>query len=244
VDNTIANIYEGKELTPHPFIKLVSPENNKEIKINQIREIIDFLKLKSKTGKVVIIEDAEKMNREASNALLKTLEEPPEKSLIILTTSNKSKILPTILSRTLKIRFSPLKEDEIVDILKLKGFSTNDIKKVYKLSDGSLCLILKLLEDKKLLKYVKDFYTLLTAPKLIFEGVYTLVSSMDKFDNTDINLIFNALDKALHLKLLEGKMSPQFYEKFLNEKEILEKALNRGVKKNLALEGFFVNLKG
>jgi len=242
VDNTIKNIYEGQDLSPHPFIKLVSPENNKEIKINQIREIIEFLKLKSKTGKVVIIENAEKMNREASNSLLKTLEEPPNKSMIILLASNKTKILPTILSRTLKIKFSPLKEEEIVSILKLKGFSLNDIKKVSKLSDGSLCLILKLLENKTLLKYIKDLYNLITMPTISIEGIYSLSLLLEKLETEELNLILEAIDRALNKKMLEGKLTSEFYEKFIKEKNTLIKAINRGVKRRLAIEGFYTNL--
>ncbi len=243
VDNTIRNIYDNKDLSPHPFIKIVSPENNKEIKINQIREIIDFLKLKSKTGKVVIIENAEKMNREASNSLLKTLEEPPNKSLLILLTANKTKILPTILSRTLKIKFSPLKEEETTEILKLKGFSENEIKKVLKLSDGSLCLLTKLLNNKDIMKYIKDLYNLLVLPKPSIEGILALSQILEKLDIEDINLILDALDRAFHLKLIENKLSPEFYEKFLKEKKVLQRALNKNVKKRLALEGFYFSLK-
>jgi len=242
VDNTIRNIYDGTDLSPHPFIKIVSPEGGKEIKIDQIRDIIEFFKLKSKNGRVVIIEDAEKMNKEAANALLKTLEEPPEKSMIILLTSNKSKILPTILSRTLKVKFSPLKEDEIISILSLKGFSKNDIKKLLKISDGSVCFIEKLLSNKNLMKYIKDFLSIITMDKPTVEGIITLSQILEKLENEDLNLILEAMDKALHLRVVEGKIPLELYENFLKEKKLLQKAINKGVKKKLALQGFYFDL--
>jgi DNA polymerase III, gamma/tau subunits len=95
VNNLISNVYENTNLTPHPNIMLIQ-SNNREIKIDQIREAISFLSLKSLKGKVLIIEKAENLNTESANALLKTLEEPPSNTLIILTTSNQNQLLPTI----------------------------------------------------------------------------------------------------------------------------------------------------
>jgi DNA polymerase-3 subunit delta' len=93
----------------HPDILLIYPENNK-IRIDEIRAIDQFLSLKAFEGKkkVVIVDDAETMNQYAANAFLKTLEEPPEDSLIILISSNPERLPNTIRSRCQKLHFTPL----------------------------------------------------------------------------------------------------------------------------------------
>ncbi len=73
-------------------------------------------------GKVFIIVDAERMLPSAANALLKTLEEPPEKTLIMLLTSRKDRMLPTILSRCQEVRFSPQQAEELLALKMPVGF--------------------------------------------------------------------------------------------------------------------------
>ncbi len=91
----------------HPDIIIISPEKDK-IKIAQIRKINATLTMKPNEAemRMVLIEDAGKMNKEASNALLKILEEPPDKTFFILISENITGIIPTIISRCLHIRFS------------------------------------------------------------------------------------------------------------------------------------------
>ena len=68
-------------------------------------------------ARIFIVEDADSMNDQASNALLKTLEEPPPTSHLILTTSNPTALLPTIRSRCQTIRFAPIPRDAIETFL-------------------------------------------------------------------------------------------------------------------------------
>jgi DNA polymerase-3 subunit delta' len=96
------------------FHKISIPRAN-SIKINSIREIRKESSLTAfeRGKKVFIIIDAENLSDESSNALLKTLEEPHENTLLILTTSQPDSLLPTILSRCQHIRFDLLTTDEI-----------------------------------------------------------------------------------------------------------------------------------
>ncbi|MGI5826150.1 MAG: hypothetical protein ACOX50_01925 [Patescibacteria group bacterium] len=92
--------FEIKE--DHPdFLWLKTPEKKDSIGIEEARRLQKFLLLKpySREKKVVLIEGAEALTIEAQNALLKTLEEPPAKSQIILTLPDESLLLPTIVSR-------------------------------------------------------------------------------------------------------------------------------------------------
>ena len=90
-------------------------------------------------ARFLLIDDADKMNNQASNALLKTLEEPPSTAYIFLTTSRPDALLPTILSRCQTIRFAPIPTDEIADhLLETKKFSPDDAAVLAKLSAGSI----------------------------------------------------------------------------------------------------------
>lgn len=102
----------------HPDILLIEPEKNL-IKIDRIREVCQNLGMKPYEGlrRVVIISDAMLMNKEAGNALLKSLEEPPDRTVLILTCSQASDVLPTIVSRCRQVRFNPMADHEIERML-------------------------------------------------------------------------------------------------------------------------------
>ncbi|MDO9263309.1 MAG: DNA polymerase III subunit delta' [Desulfosalsimonadaceae bacterium] len=93
----------------HPDIIFVEPAGDM-IKVDQIRALSDRLTLKpyEASKRVAIIRDAHKFNTEAANTLLKTLEEPPDHTLFILTALQASDMLPTIVSRCQQIRFNPI----------------------------------------------------------------------------------------------------------------------------------------
>lgn len=93
----------------HPDIIHVGP-SGAIIRISQIRELCRILAMKpyEARSRVVILADAQTMNPEASNALLKVLEEPPARTILILIASQASDLLPTITSRCQQIPFSPI----------------------------------------------------------------------------------------------------------------------------------------
>lgn len=80
-----------------------------QIKVDQAREIIEFTRLNSiSRHRVIVIDEAHALNVQAGSALLKVLEEPPEKTIFILISSNPSTLLSTIRSRSRHVRFKPL----------------------------------------------------------------------------------------------------------------------------------------
>jgi DNA polymerase-3 subunit delta' len=121
-----------------------------EIKIEEAELVRHHLSLSPFSGnfKAVIINSAEKLNSEACNYLLKTIEEPSPKSILILISSNWQKILPTILSRCQFIRFSPVKKTQIESGLAELGFSNNrEIGKAAKLCCGRPAVAIKIFGD-------------------------------------------------------------------------------------------------
>ena len=90
------------------------------IKIKHVRFLEERIQVRTYEGrkKVFIIIEAQHLTPEAGNALLKTLEEPPGDSLIILTSGHAEQLLPTILSRCQKVRFNPLGPEALEEILR------------------------------------------------------------------------------------------------------------------------------
>ena len=120
----------------HPDIIRISPQEGL-IKIDEIRTIEEALSFKPYEGmkKVVIVDDADTMNQAAANTFLKTLEEPPEDSLIMLISSRPDRLLPTIRSRCSTIAFHPLSLDSCRQILDGK-IAAHDIEQAVRLSLG------------------------------------------------------------------------------------------------------------
>ena len=111
-----ARIQDGN----HPDVRFIEPlAGKKEISIQQIRELEKELNLRSFSGnkKIVILDPATLMNLPAQNALLKTLEEPPKDSLLVLIAPNAGGLLPTLRSRCLRISFAPLTRDQVAAFL-------------------------------------------------------------------------------------------------------------------------------
>ena len=103
----------------HPDIRFITHEKT-SIGIDDIREqLINDISIKpySSSHKVYIIPDANKMTEQAQNALLKTMEEPPEYAIILLLTENTQNLLPTITSRCITLNTQPLQKEVITQYL-------------------------------------------------------------------------------------------------------------------------------
>jgi len=103
----------------HPDFLMVSPEKG-EIRVDEIRAIEEALSFSPYEGirKVVIVDDADMMNASAANAFLKTLEEPPAQSIIILVSASPDRLPETIRSRCARINFSPLSPEKCEEVIK------------------------------------------------------------------------------------------------------------------------------
>jgi len=126
--------------TEHSDIGFVIPYN-KNILVDAVRELETEANFRphEATSRFFIIDEADKMNESASNALLKTLEEPAATSHIFLITSRPDALLPTIRSRCQTVRFAPVDAQEIENyLLKTKKFAPDDATLLAKLSSGRL----------------------------------------------------------------------------------------------------------
>jgi DNA polymerase-3 subunit delta' len=124
----------------HPDIIQIKP-SGPFIKIAQIRELCQTLAMKpyEASTRVVLIRDAQAMNPAAGNALLKMLEEPPERTILILTAAQTLDLLPTIVSRCQHIRFNPISMKTLGNILAVEhGLDPADASAIAAMAGGSI----------------------------------------------------------------------------------------------------------
>lgn len=139
---------------------------DKALKVEALRQIEPFLRKTSSGGgwRIVLVEDADTMNRNAQNAILKILEEPPQNVLIILVTHRLGMLIPTIRSRARVVTFNSLSSDIMNDLLQRQGTNLppSDMSALADISGGSIGIALKYAEDgglemlSKLLSYLDD----------------------------------------------------------------------------------------
>lgn len=122
-----------------------------DIRISSIRQIRKEIYMTGSAGKkkIFLISEAEKMNPQSANSLLKILEEPPGDSMLILTTSEVNSLLPTISGRCQKIKFGDLSNAEVAKYIKDKdlGLSPGEVSFYAQLSGGSISKCNNILEN-------------------------------------------------------------------------------------------------
>lgn len=137
----------GKKLAATEFARALGaqviliqrPEDRHEILIAQIHEVIRQLSYTSDRGRVVLFDDAHRMSEEAMNALLKTLEEPPDRAMLILVSSVPDRLLGTIRSRCQRIHFGPLSEGDLATYAHAQlGLSAEEARVAARLAEGSI----------------------------------------------------------------------------------------------------------
>jgi DNA polymerase-3 subunit delta' len=201
-DDEISIIREQINLkAQNPYHPVSIPKAN-TIKVNSIREIRRESSLSAfgKGKKVFIIIDAETMNDESSNAILKTLEEPHEDTLLILTTSNPDALLPTLVSRCQHIRFDSLSDDIIIEALQeRKGIPPAQAKTIARLVNGNYSRALQYIDASfhERQEYAVDFLR-----SMLFKSRRGLMSEieniMSEYQKPDVRDMFRLMEQWLH----------------------------------------------
>lgn len=152
----------------HPDFLLLEPEGN-VIKIEQIRQLQKRIQEKPIIShkKVYIINNADKMTKEAQNCLLKTLEEPPEFSTIILIGTNENAFLSTIKSRCMILHFQKIEDEKIKQYLSNQLEETNITENMLKMFQGSIGKAIKLKDKQELYNKIENIIENLNKKDLI-----------------------------------------------------------------------------
>ena len=139
----------------HPDVLVLCPdEGHARIRVRQIRSFEHDVALKPYEAerKVAIIVGADRIETEAANALLKTLEEPPEGTLLLLTATDAAQVMPTIASRCQEVALRPVAVGEIERELTARGAEPERASLVARLAGGRPGWALRALEDATLLE--------------------------------------------------------------------------------------------
>lgn len=235
----------------HPDFILIEPIEG-EIKISQIRNLILRLSFHPFLAplKVAIIDKAHLMNKEAQNCLLKTLEEPKGKTLLILISEYPETLFSTIISRCEIIKFYPVEKKEIENYLKEKGIPQNLIGLITDLSMGKPGLAIDLISDPQKLenqkKVIADLGKLLNS-----DLVYRFQYAKEISQNSDLEEIFKIwlnYFRNLLLSKIRGEETSKNYN-VVKLKNILQKIQNTNfiisttnVNPRLALETLMLEL--
>ena len=253
----------------NPDFKYVTHEKPNTITVDEIREqLLDDIQIKPYNGlrKVYIIDDAEKLNSQAQNAMLKTIEEPPEYGVIIMLTNNENVFLETILSRCITYNLKPLREGVIVEFLEKEyRIPEYEAKICAAYSQGYLgkAVTLATSEDfnrikEEALRLVKNVYTyeipeLLDALKRVTEYKISINDYIDliemwfrdallyKVTKDPNNLIFS--DEINAVRNQASKSSYEGIENILNGCEVAKARLRANVNFDLAMELMLLNIK-
>jgi DNA polymerase III subunit delta' len=235
------------------------------IKIARIRSLQTDVIIKPHGDyKIYIINNAEKMTIESQNALLKTLEEPPEYVIIILITSNKNSLLDTIKSRCDIVKFLPIPFIELKKYLEDRGieerkasilstFSRGSISKALELSESSDFMIMRediqnniqtmleknvveILElSNKYDKYKEHIVEVLDITINYFRDIMMLKENIDK------DMIIN-IDKITYLQNMSKKINYSQVSKIIDIIEETKKKLRSNCNFNLSIQVMTLNI--
>jgi len=125
----------------HADILIIEPGDSGSIKVDQVREAIDRAAYRPFEGRrrLVMVDEADALQSEAQNALLKTLEEPPAASVFVLITARPDVLLPTVRSRCQRIRFGPLSPQDVASVLMGEhGLAAAEAQAAAAAADGSV----------------------------------------------------------------------------------------------------------
>jgi DNA polymerase-3 subunit delta' len=139
----------------HPDVYILKKEEDKKnISVEQVREMQKFLYLTSflNSYKIALIDKAEELSEGAQNALLKVLEEPRSKTILILITRDTKFLLPTIISRCQMFKFLPLAKEDIFQQLIKLGSSREEARIYSAISHGQIGLAINFLKNPESFK--------------------------------------------------------------------------------------------
>ncbi len=255
------------EAGSHPDFTSVKPDGH-TLKIEAVRELQRSISLMPMQGarQVCLVHETEKMTTDAANAFLKTLEEPPDHVILLLTASSISDIMPTILSRCqiLKCaRFSKTRLSELISTylhepkMRSASLSMEQLQLIAGLSDGSFTLAKEMLS--------LDFFNLrdrifsaITAPeRMAISGIFSLSSDLKESQEKiflslrilrsiakDMLLVQAGSDKAfllnsdqnLAIAWLADHFSQDFLHEYMGLLDQVESAVKRNINRELIAE--------
>jgi DNA polymerase-3 subunit delta' len=260
------------EAMQHPDLSVIQaldadnlPKEGGTLKVDQIREIQRTLNLKPYQSqyRVVIFLRFQEANDNASNALLKTLEEAPAHAILLLTADNPEQLLPTINSRCEILRLRPLPIEAILADLMERGMDEDRARLLAHISGGRPGFARRMMDDATVLEKreerLNDLQTLLPAPRVEkFKYADKLSKDKDVMRQTilvwlsywrDVLLrvagaatpLIN-IDRNMEIEFLAGRLDLSTARKVVSELESALEKMDRNVNSKLLLEVLLLDL--
>lgn len=240
------------EQLKHNLFELDLGSESREIKIDQVREWQRFLSLKAIGDgyKMGIIHQAENLNNESANALLKTIEEPPANTIIILLTSSRQNLLSTIVSRSQTIHFLPVPSSIIAKAIESHFKKINERQLIVELAMGRPGLALKLSLDNDfrqaylaLHERIANLYKLPLVERWNFLEQFL---SGETYENYDLaRAIIDHLEVICHQEISRGETNFQNLNRFCKIFDLINQAkfsLEYNTQPKVIMENLMINL--
>jgi DNA polymerase-3 subunit delta' len=254
------------ETGSHPDVTILEATSGKG-ETEQVREIESRFIYRPLIGrrKIVILDNADLLRQEGANALLKTIEEPPPDSLIILVSARPESLLPTIRSRCQELKFSPPGLGLVIEaVRRRRGLSETDARFLAMVSGGRLGLALE--ADPAALRAQRaEFLRLVTPDSVASVGALLAVcESVGRSEQSEAALGWLAAwfrdlvivkvggdrDRLLNgdclaeLDALASRLTVEAIVDLAAYVESMERGLERNLNKQLMLEGLLLRLRG
>lgn len=233
---------EPQKLISYPYYHEITSKGS--IGIEQIRGLQALLHLKT-VGKrairrVIIVEEAQAMTAEAQNALLKSLEEPPKDTLIVLLATRSQLLLPTVVSRTTQITIKTPSKDAASEFFSIAG---DEFERAFVLSDGRIGLLKALLTDVSehvLRKAIDD------AKVLLQQSSYERLLSVNQLvtDKDALSRLLAALKQTAvaAMKRAQHEKDVMRWYRVLSQSHRAEQLLESSANSKLVLTELMLNL--
>lgn len=219
----------------NPDFFCIEPDGN-SIKIDMIRELQKSIQEKPiiSSRKVYIINDADKMTKDAQNCLLKTLEEPPEFASIILVGKNENEFLATIKSRCMILRFSPIDDEQMKNYLS-KNYNMQVSSSQLDLFQGSIGKANSLKDKQDEYLKIEDLIENIANKNIIdiVKQAEILYKSKDE--------IFEMLD-YINIILLKKAKEDERYTNCIKIVENTKRRLNQNANYDMSIDNMLFNM--
>ena len=221
-------------------------DDKESIKIGTMRKIVEHIAMTRQSKyKILLIQRLERMTIEAANSFLKTLEEPPENTIFIMTTNNVSLILPTIISRVRTIRFNNVSysylSKKLVELYPNSDEET--LNKVNLFSTGKTGKAVQLMENPEVLAEYMHLYNVVQVflkNKNVVDR-FSFVKNLTE-EPAQIEVFLNILLHVLRSKVLEGSDKTESEINMLLKIREAGMLLKKNVNTRLVLENLMLSL--
>lgn len=241
IRHVATNLLDKQDLSKHPYVRYVDAGEGDGIA--HVRDIRTFLNLKTtgnnKIRRIVILENVDKLGFDAQNAVLKTIEEPPIDTVILLTASSIGPVADTILSRVSQLQILPLGKQVSA---KISGYTAEEFNKAHALSGGYAGSLISLLDSDDS-HYIKKSVS--AAKEYLSKTTYERLCSVDSIskDKQEIVQLLEGLERCLVAAI--RATSSKNVASLITKLDYVDKAqlsLKRNVNSKLLLTALAANL--